>query len=146
MALSIPWARITYQDYLKLPGEQCYEVLAGELTMVPAPGAPHQVVLANLNDILRAFIKLHNLGMVLFAPLDVILAEDSVVQPDLLFIRTDRLVILTTEGVRGAPGHVVEVLSPSTADHDRGVLAEKEQRHRFSDDRRAADHHGELAR
>jgi Uma2 family endonuclease len=59
--------------------------------------------------------------MVLFAPLDVILAEDSVVQPDLLFIRKDRLAILKTEGVRGAPDLVVEVLSPGTAHHDRGA-------------------------
>lgn len=127
--MSIPRARITYQDYLKLQGEQRYEVLEGELTMVPAPGAPHQVVLANLNDTLRAFVKLHNLGMVLFAPLDVILAEDSIVQPDLLFIRKDRLAILKTEGVRGAPDLVVEVLSPSTAHHDRGVKRSLYGRH-----------------
>ena len=53
--------------------------------------------------------------------MDVILAEDSVVQPDLLLIRKDRLSILAPEGVRGAPDLVVEVLSPgSTAARDRG--------------------------
>ncbi|HLN65008.1 MAG TPA: Uma2 family endonuclease [Symbiobacteriaceae bacterium] len=117
-----PRVKITYEDYLQLPEEQRYEVLEGDLRMVPARGVPHQKVLYRLTKVVGDFVDQQGLGTVLFAPLDVILADDSVVQPDLLFIRNDRLAILKTEGVRGAPDLVVEVLAPnSTAKRDRGI-------------------------
>lgn len=41
-------------------------------------------------------------------------------QPDLLFVSNDRLDILTAAGVQGAPDLVVEILSPGTAERDKG--------------------------
>lgn len=118
----MPVPRITYRDYLQLPEGGRWEVLEGDLRMVPAPGEFHQRVVSALNDTLKAFVKQHGLGRVYFAPFDVILAEDSVVQPDLLLITRDRLSILAPEGVRGAPDLVIEVLSHgSTAARDRGI-------------------------
>ena len=119
--MSTQRVKITYQDYLQLPEEQRYEVLEGDLRMVPAPDVPHQEVLSRLNDIFGDFIKRQGLGKVYFAPMDVILDEDTVVQPDLLVIRKERLSILKREGIRGAPDLVVEVLSPSNAHRDRGI-------------------------
>ncbi len=118
----MPVPRITYQDYLQLPEGGRWEVLEGDLRMVPAPGELHQRVSSGLYDALKAFVKQHGLGRVYYAPMDVILAEDSVLQPDLLLIRKDRLSILVPEGVRGAPDLVIEVLSPGpTAARDRGI-------------------------
>ena len=34
--------RYTYQDYLKLEDDKRYELIEGELIMVPAPGTEHQ--------------------------------------------------------------------------------------------------------
>lgn len=113
--------KITYQDYLQMPEGQRWEVLEGDLRMVPSPGSWHQRVLSRLNSALKSFVESQGLGQVYFAPLDVILAEDSVVQPDLLVILNDHLSIIKPEGVWGAPDLVVEVLSPSTAHRDRGV-------------------------
>ena len=113
--------KITYQDYLQLPEDQRYEVLEGDLRRLPTPGTLHQQVLSNLYDVVRAFVKEHGLGRVYFAPVDVILDEDSVVQPDLLVILTEHLAIVKPEGVRGAPDLVVEVLSPHNAHRDRGI-------------------------
>lgn len=48
------------------------------------------------------------------APLDVILAEDTVVQPDLVYISHERLATITASWIHGAPDLVVEVGSPST--------------------------------
>jgi Uma2 family endonuclease len=62
-------------------------------------------------------------GMAFVAPLDVTLAEHSVVQPDLIFISHGRREI-ARERIEGAPDLVVEVLSPSTVGRDRG---EKQQ-------------------
>lgn len=119
--MSGPRVKLTYEDYLQMPEEQRYELLEGDLRMVPAPGMMHQWVLSNLNSIVKEYVQRQGLGHVYFAPADVILDDDSVVQPDLLVILRDRLEIVQPEGVRGAPDLIVEVLSPSNAHRDRGV-------------------------
>ena len=48
------------------------------------------------------------------APLDVFFADDTVVEPDVLFVRGDHLQHIEEKFVRGAPDLVVEVSSPST--------------------------------
>ena len=48
------------------------------------------------------------------------LSDVDVVQPDLLFVSNERMHIITPAGVRGAPDLVVEILSPATAERDRG--------------------------
>jgi len=52
------------------------------------------------------------------APFDVILAETSVVEPDLAIIRQGRRGSLSKRGFEGAPDVVVEILSPTTRGND----------------------------
>lgn len=86
-----------------------YELIDGILIVSPAPSPRHQIVLANLHLALAAACPPELI--VLFAPLDVALAEDTVMQPDLLVTRrTD----LTARDLPTAPLLAVEVLSPST--------------------------------
>jgi Uma2 family endonuclease len=59
--------------------------------------------------------------MPLQAPFDVILAETTIVQPDIIFVPNDRLGIFSSRGAEGAPTLVIEILSPSTARIDRGT-------------------------
>jgi len=47
------------------------------------------------------------------APLDVILSETEVRQPDLIMVHRSRSHILTQRGIEGAPDLVAEVVSPS---------------------------------
>ena len=60
------------------------------------------------------------LGRVAVAPVDVILDEPQalVLQPDVLFVSTDRLSIVRNQ-VWGAPDMVAEVLSPGSERDDR---------------------------
>lgn len=111
--------KFTYQDYCLLPEEKRYELIEGELLMVPSPSWTHQTILKRLFSILDAYVTEHRLGEVRFAPLDVILSEEDVVQPDLLFLSKDRLGLVTERGVRGAPDLVVEVLSEASSERDR---------------------------
>jgi Uma2 family endonuclease len=46
---------------------------------------------------------------------------DTALQPDLLFISNARAVVILDNYVAGAPDLVVEILSPSTAAHDRAT-------------------------
>jgi len=55
----------------------------------------------------------------LYASTDVLLSDTNVVQPDILFVRKARAHILTYGVINGAPDLVVEILSPSTAQHDK---------------------------
>lgn len=117
--MSVPRVKITYQDYLQLPEDQRYEVLEGDLRMVPAPGSLHQLVVENLYFMARKCMGQR--GRVCIAPRDVILDEETVVQPDLFIILRERLGIIAPEGVRSAPDLVVEVVSPTSGTRDRGV-------------------------
>lgn len=122
MAVKRPHSKIwTYQDYLLIPEDgHRYEVIWGELVVAPSPLAIHQWVLGRLFSLLDAHVQAHGLGRVYPAPLDVVLAPKNVYQPDILYVSKKRLRIVTDTHVAGAPGLVVEVISPSTAALDRG--------------------------
>ena len=112
--------KFTYKDYKSLPESETrrYELLEGELIMVPSPSFEHQRISRNLEFIMHSFVQEKNLGTIIHAPLDVHLGED-VVQPDILFISQGRSPIITEEEIRGAPDLMVEILSPATAERDQ---------------------------
>ncbi len=123
-------ARLTYDDYRKIPWPENarYELLDGVLVMVAAPGWTHQQILGRLEQRIRNFLDDHDLGLVTGAPVDVRLGED-VVQPDLIFVPHENAEIVHEPFVLGAPALVVEVLSPSTRQRDRGYKLEAYARH-----------------
>lgn len=112
--------KLTYDDYCLLPDDgRRYELHDGELSVCPAPGSPHQIVSGNLYDLLRHHVRSRGLGLVVYSPLDCILSETTVLQPDLLFVDTARLALVTRRGMEGPPNLVVEIVSPSTTSIDR---------------------------
>ena len=121
MATAQPAVKLTYDDYCAAPAENRYELLDGELIMVAAPNIKHGSVRSLLGHHLSNFIIDHGLGKLFYAPCDVMLSESDVVQPDLLFVSRKREHLLRDgQKVQGAPDLVIEILSPSTADRDRG--------------------------
>jgi Uma2 family endonuclease len=122
--MSVPAAlRLTYRDYLLLPEDRRYEVIEGELYMTPAPTPYHQLVKGRIKRVLDNFVETHGLGTVLDAPCDVVLSETDVVQPDILFVSSERRAIIGEKFIAGAPDLMVEVLSPSTEERDRTLKA-----------------------
>lgn len=113
--------KFTYEDYLQLPEDRRYEIIDGELYIVPAPIPYHQKVSRNLEYYLHQHVMEHNLGEVFDAPCDVLLSKTDVVQPDLLFISRARLSIIKERNIQGAPDLVVEILSPASEQRDRGA-------------------------
>jgi Uma2 family endonuclease len=102
-----------YHDYLQLSEDKRYEILDGELRVVPAPNTRHQRVGLRLKLALFRYVEEHRLGEVFDAPFDVVLSEENVVQPDILFVRNQRHHIIGPANVGGAPDLAVEILSPS---------------------------------
>ncbi|WP_027717672.1 Uma2 family endonuclease [Desulfovirgula thermocuniculi] len=119
MAWARPQIKFTYEDYCLLPEEKRVELIGGDFYLVPSPSVFHQRVAANIEDILRRFVKERKLGEVFLAPLDVVLSPHDVVQPDIMFISRERLHLIDEENIKGPPDLVVEVLSPPTAERDR---------------------------
>ena len=113
-----PKIRLTYEDYLKTSDDERYELLDGELIIMPAPSIAHQHVAMKLGTRLDTFVEEGNLGVVYSAPTDVVLSENDVVQPDLLFISFERAHIITPANIQGAPDLIVEIRSDSTAERD----------------------------
>ncbi len=116
--------KFTYADLLSLPEDgKRYEILDGQLVVIPSPATRHQIVSANLGNTLYNHVKQHRLGKVLFAPMDVILDRHTVVEPDIVFIAASRTTIMQPHAIVGPPDLLIEILSPTTARRDRGSKA-----------------------
>lgn len=112
--------KYTYEDYAALPDDKRYELIEGELIMTPAPMTRHQIISGEVDFALRSFVKRNKSGRVFSAPTDVVLSDDVVVQPDILFVSNERAAIITAANIQGAPDLVVEIVSDSSAHLDFG--------------------------
>ena len=111
--------RLNYQDFCAMPDDgRRYEILDGDLYMSPSPSTSHQRVLLNLATLLREHVRRHDLGSVFIAPLDVILSEHDIVEPDLIFVSRERASIITEKNIQGSPDLLVEIVSPSSVERD----------------------------
>ncbi len=126
MTLSQPRPeRYTIEDYFSWPGEGRQELVEGVLhAMAPAPSTHHQAALRKLTKLLEKSLDRSGRGTdsggscaLFFAPVDVVLGPDTVVQPDLVVVCDPAKI--THRAIEGAPDLVVEILSPSTALNDR---------------------------
>ena len=125
--MSVTKSRIpfTYEDYKSLPEtmDGRYELMDGELCLMPAPTTTHQFISQNIEFLLVQHARATRCGRVLHAPVDVVLLGESsrrdVVQPDIVFVCSAQVGIVTEAEVTGAPDLVVEILSPGTEERDR---------------------------
>ena len=121
VATAQPAVKLTYGDYCAAPADTRYELLDGELIMVPAPNTKHQDVQFRLALQLGNWIIKRGLGRAFNPPYDVVLSEHDTVQPDFVFISREREHLLSGgKNLQGAPDLAVEILSPSSAEQDRG--------------------------
>jgi Uma2 family endonuclease len=113
----------TYSEYARLPADRRNEVAKGEVIGTPSPSPFHQLV---LGAVLGAIYRLaQRSGEVFLGPVDVLFGEGDYLVPDLVWIRRERIGIISDRGIEGAPDLIVEVASPATADRDRGIKRER---------------------
>ena len=114
--------KISFEDYLLMPEiNRPYEIIDGEFMPSPAPIPVHQRIVANVFTPLSNYVEAEDLGVVLFAPVDIILQRHPLRtrQPDVLFIHKDKLpgtgfdAIEELQILEIAPDLVIEVLSSS---------------------------------
>jgi Uma2 family endonuclease len=120
--LTIP-RRVTYEDYRRFPDDgKIYEILEGEIHMTPAPSPRHQYASKRLHRLLESYFEGPRGFEVFDSPIDVILADDDVVQPDLLVAARPQI---SRRGIEGPPLIVVEILSPARLEYDRITKARR---------------------
>ena len=108
---TLPYSRpLTVADLGVMPDDgHRYELIDGALIVTPAPGLRHQRASLSLA------VALHDACpddlVVLAAPFQVTLSEDTGVQPDLLVAPREAF---SDKDLPGAPLLAVEILSPST--------------------------------
>jgi Uma2 family endonuclease len=109
--------KFNYADYRTWPDDERWELIDGvPFAMTPAPRTRHQRISLKFSSRFDRFFE--GKGCVPFdAPTDVVLDENTVVQPD-VFVVCDRDKI-TEENIQGAPDLVVEILSPATRIRDK---------------------------
>ena len=125
MTAAKPRIPYTYDDYCTLPEDMSrrYELLHGDLHMVPAHTIRAQRTLRKLLGMLDRYVTATGSGEVFISPVDVILGQGDareVAQPDIVFISQARREIVKLHGIEGPPDLVVEILSPGTEERDRG--------------------------
>ena len=95
-----------------------YEVVYGELLVTPSPVMIHQLIVGRLLVHLAEYCARRGVGQPFTSPADISWGDDTLVQPDVFVVprgeaRTNAWAAVHTLLV------AVEVLSPSTARHDR---------------------------
>lgn len=108
--------RATWDDYRSWTDDQRWELIDGHPYLMSAPSTLHQELVGTFYIGMAACLRRRPCRVYL-SPIDVRLSDWDVVQPDLVVV-CERAQILKTH-LDGPPAVVVEVLSPSTARHDR---------------------------
>jgi len=94
------------------------ELWNGEIIMSPARHPDHQEIVLNFAERLKAFVTPERRGKVYVSPVDVVLTPHRTVQPDVLFVSTARLNIITSR-IDGVPDLAMEVISEGSWQRDR---------------------------
>ena len=120
---TMPLPSITWQDIQQLPDDgNRYEAIEGDAYVTPAPTFRHQRVSLRLLLALDRILEQPGHGVVVQAPFGVEFPSTGEgVQPDLLFVSEERRELISNAWLTGAPDLAVEILSPSTAERDRGL-------------------------
>jgi Uma2 family endonuclease len=118
----------TYADVLEWDEDVRAEIIDGELYMMATPTRSHQNIIWELTRQFGNFLQGKSckgyyapFGVRLFPQDDQ--SDDTFVEPDIVVVCDSSK--LDDRGCNGAPDLVVEILSPSTARHDRVVKFRK---------------------
>ncbi len=105
------------EDYWELGEGEPYELIRGRFIMSPSPTPLHQTILRKLSRVFEE-IEDRSGGICFIAPMDVVFSDDTILQPDLLYIAKERREIVK-QRIEGPPDLVIEILSPGTERRDR---------------------------
>lgn len=107
-----------------------YELVDGALLVTPSPAMAHQLAVSRLLVTLVRYLEVEGIGVAMTSPSDVELQPEDIRQPDVFVVTTEEMRRVLRDGnpVRQLL-LAIEVLSPSSAQHDRLKKRRGYQRH-----------------
>ena len=105
-------------EYLGLDTNRLVELIDGNLEVLPMPTFLHQLIVEYLFDSLREFVKAHQLGKVIFAPLPIRIRAKTFREPDIILFSKDAGAKPTDKYLKSAQ-LVIEVDSPDDKSRKR---------------------------
>jgi Uma2 family endonuclease len=84
----------------------------------PSASERHQRIVGEIFFEIRSYLKATPVGQVYVSPLDVVLSDHNVVEPDVLYLTKAQVATQTRIHLHGAPALAVEVLSPGSRKMD----------------------------
>ncbi len=113
-----PQGHWSEEDYFALPNNGLVEFSSGTIEVLPMPSELHQLMVAFLYRALAQFVREHQLGTVLFAPLRIQLWPGKYREPDVVFMFKHHAHRRSAQYWFGAD-LVMEVVSPDDPHRDR---------------------------
>ena len=115
---------LSYAAYAEIPADgQRWEFLDGEVFVTPAPSPAHQYTVMRLGRFLEDNLAASGDDTIAFvSPIDVILHDAEIVQPDVVVACRGQV---SGRGIEGAPPLLVEVVSPTRPGLDREIKARR---------------------
>jgi Uma2 family endonuclease len=115
--------KLTYDDFVLFPDDgKRHELIDGEHYVTPSPNLRHQRISGNLHFLIASWLEEHPLGKIFYAPLDIVLSNHDVVEPDLIYFSNERAArIAVPQHLRGAPELLVEIGSRGTRKRDETI-------------------------
>lgn len=104
-------------DYWQLPEGEPVELIRGHLVMSPSPNFLHQTISLLLSEFILQAARASG-GRGCAAPMDVVLADHSIPQPDLIYVSKERRHIVKRI-IEGPPDLAIEIISESGTRRDR---------------------------
>jgi Uma2 family endonuclease len=119
---------LSYTAYAEIPADGCrWEFLDGEVYVTPVPSPAHQFAVQRLFRLLEDHQALFGSDIIVFvSPIDVVLSDSEIVQPDVVVARLSQV---SERGIEGAPRLLVEVVSPARPHLDRDIKARRYAAH-----------------
>lgn len=114
-----PWTYSDLYQYFPHDLKIKIEIINNELFIMASPSKIHQDITFELCSLMKRHNKKHKLGEVMISPFDVILEENNVVVPDIVFISIQNIEILSDKNAKGSPDLLVEVWSPGNSKAER---------------------------
>jgi Uma2 family endonuclease len=117
-----PPAPVSFEEFLAWDDEGARaEWVDGEIILMSPSNVDHQRLSSFLNDLLKEYVRSHQLGEIFYAPVLMRLpTRPSGREPDLLFVATEHADRLRSTYIDGPADLVVEIVSPESDARDRG--------------------------
>jgi Uma2 family endonuclease len=114
---SVPEKLLSYADLESFPDDGLRrELIGGQLFVTPSPITRHQQIVMRLASAFHVHLSNHGGGEAFLAPLDVVLSDHDVVEPDVFFVAAAQSEIVGERNVSGVPALLIEVLSEARSD------------------------------